>query len=78
MEELKDFLEKKINSCKMLGSMEREAWAFKQVLREIRRQEQISNIVDNRMQFKCSKCGSNWGELRSICFECGHEEDISK
>ena len=29
-------------------------------------------------QFKCGKCSSNWGELRAICFNCGHEsEDLS-
>ena len=29
-------------------------------------------------QFRCSKCNSDWGEIRATCFNCGHEsEDLS-
>lgn len=35
-------------------------------------------ISGKNEQFKCGKCSSNWGELRAICFNCGHEsEDLS-
>lgn len=38
----------------------------------------IPIVVGQSEQFKCGKCSSNWGELRAICFNCGHEsEDLS-
>lgn len=38
----------------------------------------IANVVEQNKQFKCEKCGSDWGEVRATCFNCNHEsEDLS-
>ena len=38
----------------------------------------LYNAVEQSEQFKCEKCGSDWGEVRAICFNCNHEsEDLS-
>ena len=47
MEKLKQFIEKKIRSCDELGGMEREKWAFIQVLKYIRKNEK-TKIHKNR------------------------------
>lgn len=36
------------------------------------------NAVRRGEQFKCEKCGSDWGGVRVTCFNCNHEsEDLS-
>ena len=38
----------------------------------------IPAVVGRSEQFKCEKCGSDWGEVRATCFSCNHEsEDLS-
>lgn len=38
----------------------------------------IALVVRQSKQFKCEKCGSDWGEVRATCFSCNYEsEDLS-
>lgn len=35
-------------------------------------------VIGRSEQFKCEKCGSDWGKVRATCFNCNHEsEDLS-
>lgn len=41
-------------------------------------QGNYEGISVSNNKFKCSKCSSDWGEVRATCFNCGHEsEDLS-
>lgn len=42
-------------------------------LKDWKEQCNIANVVGRSEQFKCEKCGSDWGEIRHTCFECNHE-----
>lgn len=51
--------------------------AFNQVL-SLLTQGNYEGISVSNNKFKCSKCSSDWGEVRATCFNCGHEsEDLS-
>lgn len=40
--------------------------------------EMYHKAQGRKEQFICSKCSSDWGEVRATCFNCGHEsEDLS-
>jgi len=48
------------------------------LLKAQKKQLTIPAVVEQSEQFKCGKCKSTWGEIRSTCFNCGHEsEDLS-
>jgi len=33
----------------------------------------LYNVIEQSQQFKCEKCGSDWGEIRHTCYSCSHE-----
>ena len=44
----------------------------------VQEQLRLFAVVGRSEQFKCKKCGSDWGEVRATCFNCNHEsEDLS-
>ena len=55
--------------------------AFEKELNELIEREvalRIHGVVGQSKQFKCEKCGSDWGEVRATCFSCNYEsEDLS-
>jgi|LSQX01.3.fsa_nt_gb hypothetical protein len=52
--------------------------ALKDMLDDYVEQLRIHGVVGQSKQFKCEKCGSDWGEVRATCFSCNYEsEDLS-
>lgn len=35
----------------------------------------IGAVVGRSGQFKCDKCGSDWGSVVSTCYSCNHESE---
>jgi hypothetical protein len=50
----------------------------KAIVEALTEQLRKHDVVGRSEQFKCEKCGSDWGEVRATCFNCNHEsEDLS-
>ena len=53
---------------------------YDKVIEPVEAKEQLSllSVVVRGEKFNCSKCSSDWGEVRATCYNCGHEsEDLS-
>tara|TARA_R100000541_G_scaffold17251_4_gene27069 strand:- start:837 stop:1070 length:234 start_codon:yes stop_codon:yes gene_type:complete len=60
MELIIDFLEKRILQCEELGGMDKEKWAFKQCLKEARKQALLIQRVVQQSEQLPTECVENW------------------